>query len=284
MWAMARETEAFRAAVADATSYERGILRLFGIPESEIANTLRAADAAGLDLTLLEITTCLRRSEIEVATRFEPDGREVYDRFVSFVADRHGDTLFSLDGATVDQQVAELLDGSTLAIAESCTGGLMAARLTERAGSSEYFVGGIVAYSNDAKIALAGVPARLIERFGAVSTEVAEALAEGAIARFDADYGIGITGIAGPGGGTEDKPVGLVCFSVAGRAGQRITRSTRLPGGRPDIRDRATTVTMHLLRRLLLGQTDFELPGASREGEGPRRYGPRDDSRDAAAR
>jgi nicotinamide-nucleotide amidase len=168
--------------------------------------------------------------------------------------------LFSDDGSTVDDQVAALLNGRRIAIAESCTGGLMAARLTERAGSSMYFAGGIVAYSNEAKSELVGVDPTLIERFGAVSTEVAEALADGAIDRFNADLGIGITGVAGPGGGSEEKPVGLVCFSVADRGGARITRSTRLPGTRADVRDRSTTIALHLLRRLLRGEGDVSLP------------------------
>ncbi len=104
----------------------------------------------------------------------------------------------------------------------------------------------------------------LIERFGAVSTEVAEALALGAIERFDADLGMGVTGIAGPDGGTEEKPVGTVCFSVVARGGERLTRSARLPGNRVDVRERSTTVALHLVRRLLLGETDVELPGTAR--------------------
>ena len=112
--------------------------------------------------------------------------------------------------------------------------------------------GGIVVYSNAAKVALAGVDGALIERVGAVSTEVAEALADGALDRFDAEVGVGITGIAGPDGGTEEKPVGTVCISVCRRGGERITRQLLLPGGRADVRDRTTTVTLHLLRRLLL--------------------------------
>jgi nicotinamide-nucleotide amidase len=262
MWEMARGTDAFRAAIAGATTYRWGIVRLFGIPESEIANTLREAQAAGLSLEPLEITTCLRRGEIEVATRYEPPAQPAYDSFIEFVASRHADTLFSRDGATVDQQVAELLGNRKVAVAESCTGGLMAARLTERPGSSECFAGGIVAYSNEAKVELVGVNPDLIERFGAVSTEAADALADGATERFGAELGIGITGIAGPDGGTAEKPVGLVCFSVCWSDGQRITRSARLPGGRADVRDRSTTVAMHLLRRLLLGETDdVRLPG-----------------------
>jgi nicotinamide-nucleotide amidase len=267
MWETARETDAFRAAIAGATTYVRRIVRLFGIPESEIANTLRAAEQAGLSLDTLEITTCLRRSEIEIATRYEPPAEPDYQALIDFIASRHSDTLFSLDGSTIDEQVFALLDGRQIAVGESCTGGLMSARLTERPGSSAYFPGGAVVYSNDAKSEIVGVDPELIERFGAVSTEVAEALAEGAAERLHADIGIGITGIAGPDGGTEEKPVGLVCFSVVLRGGERITRSARLPGGRADVRDRSTTVALHLLRRLLRGETDdLPLPGRSTGG------------------
>ena len=185
-----------------------------------------------------------------------PPAEGDYRAFVEFVAERHPAELFSPDGATVDEQVASLLVQSewTVAVAESCTGGLMSARLTERGGSSEYFLGGGVVYSNEAKVSLADVDPRLIEQFGAVSNEVAEALASGAVTRFGSDFGIGITGIAGPGGGSEEKPVGTVCFSVCARDGARLTRRLRLPGSRSDIRERSTTVAMHLLRRVLLGE------------------------------
>jgi nicotinamide-nucleotide amidase len=253
MWKKAVATEAFRRAIAGAPVYRRGIVRLYGIPESEIANTLEDASDAGLPLSELEITTCLRRGEIEVSTRYEAPAEGEYQAFVDFLAERHRDQLFSRDGSTVDEQVASLLlaSGRTVAVAESCTGGLMSARLTERAGSSEYFLGGAVVYSNEAKVALAGVDPELIARYGAVSVEVAEALAVGAAARFGAVVGIGITGIAGPGGGTDEKPVGTVCFSVGLRDGARLTRRLRLPGSRSDVRDRSTTVAMHLLLRVL---------------------------------
>ncbi|MBV9606759.1 MAG: competence/damage-inducible protein A [Solirubrobacterales bacterium] len=254
MWEKAISTEAFRAAIAGAVDYRRGIMRLYGIPESEIANTLRAASEAGVPLDGLEITTCLRRGEIEVATRYEAPAESDYASFVEFLSERHREQLFSPDGATVDEQIASLLvrSGRTVAVAESCTGGLMSARLTERGGSSEFFLGGAVVYSNEAKVSLAGVDAGLIDRFGAVSEEVAEALASGAAERFGTDFGIGITGIAGPDGGSDEKPVGTVCFSVSSRDGARLTRRVLLPGSRSDIRDRSTTVAMHLLRRVLL--------------------------------
>jgi nicotinamide-nucleotide amidase len=252
MWRAAVQTEALRAVLSGATEYRREMLRLFGIPESEIAETLRAAEREGVDLERLEITTCLRRGEVEVVTRYEPDAQEVYEAFADVVRARHPDTLFSQDGSSVDEQVAALLrDTLTIAIAESCTGGLLAARLTELPGASRHMRGGIVAYSNEVKVAQAGVPAELIERHGAVSPEVAQALAKGAQAQLGADVGVGVTGVAGPGGGTPEKPVGLVCLSIVGPNGASLTRSVNLPGERADVRDRATTVALHMIRRLL---------------------------------
>ncbi|MBV9536914.1 MAG: competence/damage-inducible protein A [Solirubrobacterales bacterium] len=262
MWQMAMETDELAAALAGAPTYRRGIVRLFGLPESEIANTLRAAEAAGLELDQLEVTTCLRRGELEISTLYEPAAQPAYQALIDFIRERHGRQQFSEDGATIDDQVAALLADRTIAVAESSTGGLLAARLTDRPGSSAYFLGGVVAYSNEAKSSLAGVDAGLIARFGAVSEEVARALAHGVIERFAADVGVGITGIAGPGGGSDEKPVGLVCFTVAVRDGAEITRTVRLPGGRSDVRERATTVAFHLLRRVLTAEADAELPQA----------------------
>ena len=255
MWRTAlAESPALRAALRDAVEYRRSMLRLFGIPESEIAATLRAAAQAGIELEPLEITTCLRRGEVEVVVRYEPGDADIYEELAAFVRDRHAGTLFSDDGTTVDEQVFALLSRAreTIAVAESCTGGLLAARLTERAGASEILRGGLVVYSDEAKIALAGVDPALIAAHGAVSEEVAVALADGARRQLEADVGVGVTGIAGPGGGSDEKPVGLVWLSVSHRDGRRLTRSVTLPGARADVRDRSTTVAMHLVRRLLL--------------------------------
>jgi nicotinamide-nucleotide amidase len=258
MWAEAVKTDALRAALTDATIYRQGMLRLFGIPESEIAETLRVAEREGVELDRLEVTTCLKRGEIEVTTRYEPDAEGAYRQLVAIVQARHADTLFSQDGSSVDEQVAGLLRGGSaarsIATAESCTGGLLAARLTETPGASEYVTGGIVAYSDEVKISQAGVPRELIEAHGAVSAEVAQALADGARSRLGADVGVGVTGVAGPGGGTEAKPVGLVWLSVAAGEAPHMTRSVNLPGGRADVRDRATTVAMHMIRRTLAGR------------------------------
>jgi nicotinamide-nucleotide amidase len=268
MWGQALETEALQAALGGASELVQRTMRLFGIPESEIAETLRAAEREGVELERLEVTTCLKRGEVEVVTRFAPEARDAYDALEALIATRHADTLFSRDGSTVDGQVAALLLAGRpgrpasplrIATAESCTGGLLAARLTELPGSSEYFNGGLVVYANEAKVALAGVPADVIERHGAVSAEVAKALADGARGALDADVGVGITGVAGPGGGTEQKPVGLVWVSVTLAASEdpsqvvEMTRSINLPGARADVRERATTIAMHLVRRALAG-------------------------------
>jgi competence/damage-inducible protein CinA-like protein len=257
MWPHAVASEPFRMAAGDSASYEQHTLRLFGIPESEIAETLRVAEGELEHFDRLEITTCLRRGEVEVVVRHEPADSGAWTQLERIVAERHARTLFSSDGSLVDDQVAELLTGRTIAVGESCTGGLMAARLSERPGSSEYFAGGAVAYSNRAKNTLLGVDAQVIEAHGAVSPEVAAAMADGALERFGSDTAVGITGIAGPGGGTEDKPVGYVCWCVKTADGAQLARDVRLPGDRADVRDRSTTVAMHLLRRLLRGE---ELP------------------------
>jgi nicotinamide-nucleotide amidase len=256
MWDAAVGTDAFRTAIAGAVSYETRMLRMFGIPESEIAETLRRARARGVDIDALEITTCLRRGEVEVVTRYEPAQDSTYRAFEAVVRERHADTLFSDDGTTVDQQVAVLLRdrGWTIATAESCTGGLLAARITEPAGASDYFTGGVVVYDRAAKEELGVSPATL-DAHGEVSVETARELAERVRERRGSELGVGITGIAGPGGGTPEKPVGFVCFSVAGPDGS-LTRSATLPGGRFDVRDRSTTVALHMVRRLLLGEHD----------------------------
>jgi nicotinamide-nucleotide amidase len=257
MWPAAVETPGFQAAIAGATTYRHKMLRLFGLPESEIAGTLRAARAQGVDLDRIEITTCLRRGEVEVVTRWEPDADDVYAAFEDVVRARHADTLFSDDGRSIDQMVADELRARklTVAVAESCTGGLLSGRLTDLDGASATFPGGLVVYANEAKERLAGVDPALIAEHGAVSAQVAEALADGARTQLGAAIGIGVTGIAGPTGGTPEKPVGTVWFSVAGGEG-RLTRHVRVPGSRADVRDRSTTIALHLLRRLLAGEAD----------------------------
>ncbi len=252
MWPRAIATDAARAVLARATPFGGYTLRLFGIPESEIAMSLREIERE-VDLSALEVTTCLRGGELEVEVRHRQGAEREAEALRARLAERHARHLFSRDGATVDAIVAGLLRGHRLGLAESCTGGLLAARLTSLPGASEYLAGGVVAYSNDAKREVLGVPAELIERHGAVSPEVAGAMADGALERFSADVAVGLTGIAGPGGGSEAKPVGYVCFCVKRRGGASLARDPVLPGGRDDVRERAALVAMHMLRALLSG-------------------------------
>lgn len=254
MWPPALETEPVLELLGQAVPYRDLSIRLFGVPESEIARTLREVEAE-TDISALEITTCLRRAELHVDVRHRPGAEAEADLLVRRIREAHGEDVFSEDGSSLDDQIVALLHGHTIAVAESCTAGMLAARLTERPGASDYFAGGVVAYSNASKTALLGVEAALIEARGAVSREVAEAMAAGALERFNADLGIGITGIAGPNGGTEEKPVGYVCVSIARRDGEGTTRDLVIPGDRDDIRDRAVTLSLHMLRRLLRGES-----------------------------
>ena len=251
MWPAAIGSPLVRAALAGASELRQRTLRLWGTPESELAATLRRVDD---QLTGLEVTTCLRDGEVEIVTRFPPDAEPAYRRLRDAVAADFADTLFS-DGPTVDAQVTGALAdrGWKVAVGESCTGGLLSARLTASAGSSAWALGGVAAYADAAKEQLLDVPAETLARTGAVSPEVALALAEGARRRFAADVGVGATGIAGPGGGTPDKPVGTVHLAAVGPDGT-ATRSVVLAGSsRQAIRQRTTTLAVHLLRQLLLG-------------------------------
>ena len=251
MWEAAVETEPVREVLERATPLRAYTMRMFGVPESEIAKSLREMEAGGVELGAVEITTCLRRGEIEIDVRYRDEALSVAGEVREGLLRRHPQETFSVDGETIDAQVATLLQGHRLALAESCSGGLMAARVTDLAGASEYFAGGVVSYSNEAKAELLGVDSTLIEQKGAVSLEVAEAMAIGALERFDADVAVSITGIAGPGGGSEEKPVGYVCFNARLADGTAIARDPVIPGGRLDIRERSALVGMHLLRMLL---------------------------------
>lgn len=253
MWPRAAATAAVEQATAGRTVYRQQTVRTFGLPESGLAETLRIGEQSIAGFDRMEITTCLRRGELEIVTRYEPADEQVYSDLVDLLREHHGREMFSTDGALIDDQVAALLAGRTIATAESCTAGMVAARLTDRPGSSAYVAGGVVSYSNEAKAELLGVDPALIALHGAVSEPVAEAMAAGALRRFGADTAVSTTGIAGPGGGSDEKPVGTVCFSVMLGDGTTTTRTLLLPGNRSDVRERSTTVAMHLLARTLTG-------------------------------
>lgn len=251
MWPVALETPPVRAILERATALHGYTMRMFGVPESEIAKSLREIEADGVDLAAVEITTCLRRGEIEIDVRYRDEATAVADGVRDGLVARHRRQTFSVDGETIDSIVAKLLQGHKLGLAESCSGGQLAARITDVPGASAYFNGSIVSYSNEAKTGLLGVDPGLIEEKGAVSPEVAEAMAIGALERLDADVAVSITGIAGPEGGSEEKPVGYVCFNARLADGTAIARDPVIPGGRTDIRERSALVGLHLLRTLL---------------------------------
>jgi len=254
MWPAAVASAPVAAILAEADSYAVETMKMFGIPESTIAKTLREIER-DIDLDPLEITTCLRRgSELEIDVRYRVRDLGLRESLFMALRERHGAFIYTERGESIDEIVAGLLAESSIAVAESCTGGLLAARLTDLPGASAYFAGGVVSYSNRAKSDLLGVPAELVASHGAVSPEVARAMADGAIARFGVELGVGITGVAGPGGGTEGKPAGYVCVCVATASGNVLARDPQLPGGRDDVRDRSVSVAMHMIRRVLIGE------------------------------
>jgi nicotinamide-nucleotide amidase len=252
MWPAAVAAGPVASLLEDADDYGLASMKMFGIPESTLAKSLREIGAEHA-IERLEITTCLRRgAELEIDVRYREGDAALRDELFAGLRDRHGPYIYTEAGESIDELVAGLLQGSRIGVGESCSGGKLAARLTDLPGSSGYFAGGVVAYSNEAKTSLLAVPGELIEARGAVSTEVAEALARGALDRFDADIGVGITGVAGPGGGTEEKPVGYVCICVVHADGRIMARDPQLPGNRDDVRDRSVSVALHMIRRLLL--------------------------------
>ncbi|MFJ6096436.1 competence/damage-inducible protein A [Williamsia muralis] len=251
MWPTALQTAPVVKALAGRSEFEQSTIFAYGLSEADLAATLRTIEHEVSGFDDLEITTCLRLGELEMVTRYPESAAGAYAQLAEQITARHGDRIFSTDGSTIDDLVAAALAGRRIATAESCTGGLVAARLTERAGSSAYVMGGVVSYANEVKSGLLDVPAGMIAEHGAVSEQVAARMAEGALSRVGADVAVSTTGIAGPGGGSDLKPVGTVCFGVAVTGQPTVTRTRRLPGDRASVRALSTTVAMHLLAEVL---------------------------------
>jgi nicotinamide-nucleotide amidase len=249
LWPRALETGEVREVLARAAQPERRVLRFYGASESAVAKAL--ADAGGEGDGVVA-TICARDFEIHVDLLVDPGAEARGDAVERGLAEPLADYLFTRDEVRVEELVLAACRqrGWTLATAESCTGGLVAGRLTSVPGSSASFIGGVVAYSNQVKQAELGVPAAVLAEHGAVSAEAAGAMAAGARSRLGADVAVAVTGIAGPDGGTQEKPVGLVFLHAVTPDGGHGIEFT-LPGDRDTIRSRATVAALHLLRRLL---------------------------------
>jgi nicotinamide-nucleotide amidase len=249
LWAKALETEPVRRVLARAQPPELRRLRFFGASESAVAKAL--ADAGG-DGDGVEATICARDFEIHVDLVVEQGAELRADELTKRLMTPLKRYLFSRDDRPIEELVLDLCRarGLTLATAESCTGGMVAQRLTSVPGSSEVFLGSIVAYADEVKTRELGVPTAVLEREGAVSAAAAAAMAAGARERLGADVVVAVTGIAGPGGGSDEKPVGLVFLQAEGPGGSRSADFV-FPGDRDSIRRRATVTALHQLRRLL---------------------------------
>ena len=251
LWPNALGSDPMRELLERTRPPGRHVLRLFGVSESAVA---KAFEEAGGDGDGVEVTICARDFEIHVDLVVEPGAEERGEAVETALAERLGRWLFARDERRVEEMVLSLAEarGLKLATAESCTGGMVAARLTDVPGSSASFVGGVVSYADEVKRSELDVPETLLAQHGAVSAEVAEAMAEGARRRLGADVAVAVTGVAGPDGGTPEKPVGRVHLHVAGPDGS-LVRMLDLPGERGQIRVRATVTALHLLRALLTG-------------------------------
>jgi nicotinamide-nucleotide amidase len=229
-------------------------LKITGLGESQC--DARVAPIYKL-ATDVQTTILAGAGEIQLHLKSRADSLEVaqsrVDQLVGKIEEELGDCVFSDNGDSMEQIVGYYLQmrNATLAVAESCTGGLLAERITSVSGSSRYFIGGAVVYSNQLKTAFADVPADLIEKHGAVSGEVAGALAEGIRRRTGATLGLGVTGVAGPTGGTAEKPVGLVFHALASDGGTEVAER-RFPGDRKRIRRFASQQALDMVRRKLM--------------------------------
>jgi competence/damage-inducible protein CinA-like protein len=254
LWSRALETEPVKRVLAQARPPELRSLRFFGASESAVAKAL--ADAGG-DGGGVEATICARDFEIHVDLVVAPGAEERADELSGRLVAPLERYLFSRDTRSIEELVLDLcrdLD-LKLATAESCTGGMIAERLTSVSGSSDVFVGAIVSYADSVKSAQLGVPDEILARYGAVSAETAAAMAAGGRERLGADVAVAVTGIAGPGGGTDAKPVGLVYLHVSAPEGERSADFV-FPGDRESIRRRATVTALHVVRRLLQQSRD----------------------------
>jgi len=249
LWPRVMETRRLQRLLGRGAARERRVLRFYGASESAVARSL--ADAGG-EGDGVEVTICARDFELHVDLFVAAHGAARADEIERRLLDDLGGFLFAREEIDAAALVLRLLRerGLTLATAESCTGGLVGGRLTDVAGSSDVYLGGVVAYSDDVKREQLGVSAETLATHGAVSRETAAEMAQGVRERLGADVAVSVTGIAGPDGGSEEKPVGLVYLHASGPMGERSLRFD-FPGDRETIRGRATVGALQLVRRLV---------------------------------
>jgi competence/damage-inducible protein CinA-like protein len=254
LWRSALEAEPVRRVLARVRAPGRRVLRFFGASESTIA---RALEEAGGDGGGVQATICVHDFEIQVDLVVEPGADASADALEAALAASLGRHLFARDERPVEELVLGLCRarGHSLTTAESCTGGLVAARLTSVPGASDVFLGGVVVYSDDSKRTQLGVGEETLHAHGAVSAETAAEMARGARERLGADVAVAVTGVAGPSGGTPEKPVGRVNIHVEGPE-DALARELDIPGGRESVRRRATATALHIARRLLTQSRD----------------------------
>ena len=249
LWRRALETEPVQRVLEAAPRPDHRILRFFGLPESAVA---RVVEGAGGEREGMDVTICAHDLEVQVDLVVQPGAKAHAQRLQQALREELPQAFFADDDRPVEAIVLDLARerALTLAAAESCTGGLVAARLTSIPGSSDAFLGGVVTYHDRLKRELLGVPAETLERHGAVSGETAAAMASGARKALGADVAVSVTGVAGPGGGSAEKPVGLVYLHAAGPEDEKAVE-LHLPGDRDAVRRRAAASALHLLRRVL---------------------------------
>jgi nicotinamide-nucleotide amidase len=249
LWPAALESEPVRSLLERVPPFERLVLRFYGLSESTLASAL---EEAGGEPENVDVTICARERELLTELLVEPGAETRAEALARALEAAGAETLFSRDDRTVEEIVLELARerGLTIGTAESCTGGMVGSRLTEVPGSSDAFAGSVVAYSNELKRSLLGVSAGTLEQNGAVSAECAREMARGAREALAVDIAVSVTGIAGPAGGTPEKPVGLVFLCAAGE-GEELEQEIRFSGSRDQVRRYAAVGALHLIRRLL---------------------------------
>jgi nicotinamide-nucleotide amidase len=254
LWGNALATEPVRRVLAAGRSPEHRMLRFFGVPEAAVAGVV---ERTGGEEGELEVTICAHDLEVQVDLVVPPGAVERAARLQSALRSELPNHLFAEDERPIEELVLDLArrSGVKIATAESCTGGLVAARLTAVPGASDVFVGGLVAYADSVKAGTLHVATDVLARHGAVSAETAAAMAAGARHELDADVAVSVTGVAGPGGGTPEKPIGLVYLHAEGDDASQALE-LRLPGDRDAVRRRAAASALHLLRRFLTQSRD----------------------------